>query len=72
MGVDPSGAKSALRGGDALAHRYPATAATGVRHGADRALVPSVAGIWLDPRAIAKAPAWLKPSKFAVSTAIYG
>lgn len=33
--------------------------------------VPSVSGIWLDPRIITGAPAWLKPSKFAVSTAIY-
>jgi hypothetical protein len=35
------------------------------------ALVPSVAGVWLDPRAITNAPAWLKPAKFALSTAIY-
>ena len=35
------------------------------------ALVPFVAGIWLDPRQVTNAPAWLKPSKFAVSTAIY-
>ena len=35
------------------------------------ALVPLVAGIWLDPRQITNAPAWLKPSKFAISTAIY-
>ena len=35
------------------------------------ALVPFVAGIWLDPRQITNAPAWLKPSKFAISTAIY-
>ncbi len=34
-------------------------------------LVPSVAGIWLDPRLISGAPAWLKPSKFAISTSIY-
>lgn len=33
--------------------------------------VPSAAGIWLDPRTITGAPAWLKPFKFAVSTAIY-
>jgi hypothetical protein len=33
--------------------------------------IPSVAGIWLDPRLIVGAPAWLKPTKFAVSTAIY-
>lgn len=33
--------------------------------------VPSVAGIWLDPRVITGAPAWLKPTKFAVSTGIY-
>jgi hypothetical protein len=34
-------------------------------------LAPFVAGIWLDPREITNAPAWLKPSKFAISTAIY-
>ena len=34
-------------------------------------LLPSVAGIFLDPRIITGAPAWLKPSKFAISTAIY-
>ncbi len=33
--------------------------------------LPSAAGIWLDPRVITGAPAWLKPFKFAVSTAIY-
>src|SRR5688572_5543600 len=31
----------------------------------------SVAGIFLDTRIITGAPAWLKPFKFAVSTAIY-
>jgi len=31
----------------------------------------SVAGIFLDPRIIMGAPAWLKPAKFAISTAIY-
>jgi hypothetical protein len=35
------------------------------------ALVASVAGLWLDPRTIGGAPAWLKPAKFAISTAIY-
>src|SRR5271155_2080359 len=31
----------------------------------------SVAGIFLDPRTITGMPAWLKPAKFAISTAIY-
>jgi hypothetical protein len=35
------------------------------------ALLPLLAGVWLDPRTIAGAPAWLKPAKFAASTAIY-
>src|SRR5687767_8478783 len=35
------------------------------------AAVASVAGIIVDPRVITGAPAWLKPFKFAVSTAIY-
>lgn len=35
------------------------------------ALVPSLAGLWLDPRIISGAPAWLKPAKFAASTAVY-
>ena len=35
------------------------------------ALVPFAAGIWLDPRIVGGAPAWLKPAKFAASTAIY-
>lgn len=33
--------------------------------------VPSAAGIWLDPRTITSAPAWLKPTKFAISTGVY-
>ena len=33
--------------------------------------VPSALGIVVDPRVITGAPAWLKPFKFAVSTAIY-
>ncbi len=35
------------------------------------ALVLALAGLWLDPRTIAGAPAWLKPAKFSASTAIY-
>ena len=35
------------------------------------ALAASLAGLWLDPRAIAGAPAWLKPAKFAAASAIY-
>jgi hydrogenase-4 membrane subunit HyfE len=35
------------------------------------ALAASVIGLWLDPRTIGSAPAWLKPAKFAASTAIY-
>lgn len=35
------------------------------------ALVPSLAGLWLDSRIIAGAPAWLKPAKFAASTGVY-
>ena len=35
------------------------------------ALVPFVAGIFLDPRTITGVPAWLKPAKFAISTALY-
>lgn len=35
------------------------------------ALVPSLAGLWLDSRVIAGAPAWLKPAKFAASTGVY-
>jgi hypothetical protein len=33
--------------------------------------VPSALGILFDPRVITGAPAWLKPFKFAVSTAVY-
>lgn len=33
--------------------------------------VPSALGIWLDPRTITGAPAWLKPTKFALSTGLY-
>jgi hypothetical protein len=33
--------------------------------------VPSFIGIFVDPRVITGAPAWLKPFKFAISTAIY-
>jgi len=35
------------------------------------ALVASCAGIFLDSRIITGAPAWLKPAKFAISTAIF-
>jgi hypothetical protein len=35
------------------------------------ALAVSLAGLWLDPRVVAGTPAWLKPAKFAASTAIY-
>ena len=34
-------------------------------------LLPSAVGILVDPREITGAPAWLKPAKFAASTAIY-
>jgi hypothetical protein len=34
-------------------------------------LAASLAGLWLDPRVITGAPAWLKPAKFAISVAIY-
>ena len=34
-------------------------------------VVPSTLGIWLDPRDITGAPAWLKPAKFALSTGVY-
>jgi hypothetical protein len=33
--------------------------------------VPSVIGIFLDPRIVTGMPAWLKPAKFAISTSIY-
>ena len=35
------------------------------------ALMASCVGIFLDPRIITGAPAWLKPAKFAISTAIF-
>ena len=35
------------------------------------AAVPTIIGIVVDPRIITGAPAWLKPFKFAISTAIY-
>ena len=34
-------------------------------------LAASLAGLLLDPRVITGAPAWLKPAKFALSTAVY-
>jgi hypothetical protein len=34
-------------------------------------LVPFAVGVFVDPRVITGAPAWLKPAKFAISTAIY-
>src|SRR5687768_12670378 len=33
--------------------------------------LPTLIGIFVDPRIITGAPAWLKPFKFAISTAIY-
>ena len=35
------------------------------------AVVPFGLLLWLDPRSIAGAPAWLKPAKFAISTGLY-
>ena len=35
------------------------------------ALALSLVGLWVDPRTITGAPAWLKPAKFAISTAIF-
>jgi hypothetical protein len=35
------------------------------------AFVLSVPAIWLDPRIITGMPAWMKPAKFAISTAIF-
>src|SRR5262245_30407997 len=35
------------------------------------ALLASIVGLVIDPRLIGGAPAWLKPAKFAISTAIY-
>lgn len=35
-------------------------------------LTVALAGLWLDPRTIGGAPAWLKPAKFALSAALYG
>lgn len=34
-------------------------------------LAAAAVGLWVDPRTITGAPAWLKPAKFAISTAIY-
>jgi hypothetical protein len=34
-------------------------------------LLPSLLGIWIDPRLITGVAAWLKPAKFAFSTALY-
>jgi hypothetical protein len=34
-------------------------------------LALTLVGLWLDPRTITNAPAWLKPAKFAASIAIY-
>lgn len=34
-------------------------------------LVVAALGLWLDPRTITGAPAWMKPAKFAISTALY-
>jgi len=33
--------------------------------------IPFTLGLWLDPRVITGAPAWLKPLKFAISTGAY-
>jgi hypothetical protein len=35
------------------------------------ALTGAMVGLWLDPRTITGAPAWLKPAKFSASIAIY-
>jgi hypothetical protein len=34
-------------------------------------LAAAIVGLWLDPRIITGAPAWLKPAKFAASIAVY-
>jgi hypothetical protein len=33
--------------------------------------IPFAVAMWLDPRTITGAPAWLKPAKFAISTGLY-
>ena len=45
--------------------------ADGGRAADDGLLGVSVIGLLVDPRVITGAPAWLKPAKFAISTAIY-
>jgi hypothetical protein len=52
-----------------LWHSSPPLTATGLLMLA--ALGAALAGLWLDPRVITGAPAWLKPAKFAISAAIY-
>jgi hypothetical protein len=50
------------------AHSAPLTATTALMLAA---LVASIAGLVVDPRIITGAPAWLKPAKFAISSAIF-
>ena len=53
----------------ALWHASPPLTATGLVLLA--AFAAALAGLAVDPRTIGGAPVWLKPSKFAISTAIY-
>ena len=46
-------------------------ALTGAGLGLLAALLVSLVGLWVDPRTITGAPAWMKAAKFAFSTAIY-
>src|SRR5690349_20238935 len=64
-------ARSAVRGLIArLWQASPPLTAVGLLMAA--VAVPSAIGIFADPRIVTGAPVWLKPFKFAVSTAIYG
>lgn len=44
---------------------------TGTAIGVLALLIPAGLGLWLDPRVITGAPAWLKPAKFALSIGVY-
>src|ERR1043166_2845953 len=73
--LDPnlSGPRPGSRPGSLLARLWqasPPLTAVGMLMLA--AAAASVVGLAVDPRTIVGAPAWLKPFKFAMSTAVYG
>jgi hypothetical protein len=65
----PTPRTRAIALGQSLWHASPPLTAVGLLMAV--VTIPSLIGVFVDPRVITGAPAWLKPFKFAISTAVY-